>query len=155
MISGNVDITFHKATTEDLDKIKVLADAHRQELGFVRRPALLEAITRKEIIIAQNNEHLAGFVHYRHRRDVQTTLYDIVVAPDHRLLGIGKTLIDALMTEAQTLGKQTIVLKCPEELAANTFYARLGFERICEEPGKHRKLVVWQFSIIQSDISFP
>ncbi len=150
MISGNVNITIRKATKDDLDKIKALADAHRQELGFVRRPALLEAITRKEIIVAQNGEHLAGLVHYRHRRDVQTTLYDIVVASDYRRFGIGKALIDALIAEARTLGKQTIVLKCPAELLANIFYARLGFERLCEEPGKHRRLIVWQFSL-QSD----
>ncbi len=155
MISGNVNITVRKATEDDLDKIKALADAHRQELGSVRRPALLEAIIRKEIIVAQNSEHLAGLVHYRHRQDTQTTLYDIVVAPDYRRLGIGKALIETLIAEARTLGKQTIVLKCPEELPANTFYKRLGFEQLREEPGKHRRLIVWQFSFSSDHFEVP
>jgi N-acetylglutamate synthase-like GNAT family acetyltransferase len=155
LISGNVNITVRKATQDDLDKIKALADAHRQELGFVRRPALLEAIIRKEIIVAQNSEHLAGLVHYRHRQDTQTTLYDIVVAPNYRRLGIGKALIETLIAEARTLGKQMIVLKCPEELPANNFYAHLDFERLREEPGKHRKLIVWQFSLPSDHIDTP
>ncbi|MBN2393031.1 MAG: GNAT family N-acetyltransferase [Anaerolineae bacterium] len=147
MISGNAEITLRKATEEDLDNIKIMADAHRRELGFVRRPALLEAIHRKEIIVAQNSRHLAGFVHYRHRRDEQTTLYDIVVAAEYRLIGIGKALVQTLVAEIQALGKQTLILKCPAELPANTFYTHLGFERWKEEPGKHRPLIVWRLSI--------
>lgn len=147
MISGNANITLLKATVDDLDALKTLADAHRRELGFVRRPTLLEAIKREEIIIAQNGTCLAGFVHYHHRRDTQTTLYDIVVAPNYRLVGVGKTLVQALVAETRVLGKQTLILKCPEELPANAFYAHLGFERWQEDPGKRRKLVVWKLSL--------
>ena len=144
MISGNADIITRKATEEDLDALKTLADAHRRELGFIRRPTLLEAIRREEIIIALQREHLVGFVHYHHRRDEQTTLYDIVVAPDFRLNGIGQNLVHALMAESHASRKQFILLKCPEELPANAFYQSLGFERWQEDPGKRRKLVIWK-----------
>lgn len=153
LISGNANITIRKANENDLDAIKTLADAHRVELGFVRRPTLLEAIRRGEIIIAQNSKHIAGFVHYHHRRDTQTTLYDIAVKPDYRLAGIGKTLIYALISEAQTLGKQTILLKCPEELSANAFYASLGFERWQDDPGKRRRLIVWKLDIKAGELT--
>lgn len=144
MTSGNAEIVVRKATKEDLDAIKGLADAHRQELGFVRRPTLLEAIKCEEVIVAQNCGHLAGFVHYHHRHDEQTTLYDIVVSSAYRRQGIGRSLVKTLVAEAAALGKQVIVLRCPEELLANSFYAHIGFEHWKGEPGKRRKLVVWR-----------
>lgn len=146
MISGRTEMMVCKATEDDLNVIKLLADAHRQELGFLRRPTLWEAIKRDEIIIALNGQHVIGFVHYHHRRDLQTTLYSVVVAPTHRLNGIGRSLVCSLKAEAQTLGKQAIVLKCPTELPANDFYLRLGFKLLREETGKQRSLNVWQMS---------
>lgn len=147
LTSGNANIIIRKATENDLDAVKAIADAHRTELGFVRRPTLQEAIKRGEVIVAQSGESLVGFVHYHHRRDTQTTLYDIAVAPTFRLAGIGNILVTALIAEAQTLGKQVIILKCPAELPANGFYPRLGFKCQAEEPGKRRKLIVWRLSL--------
>ena len=42
------DYIIRKATPVDPDAIKVLADAHRRELGFVLRPALARSITRNK-----------------------------------------------------------------------------------------------------------
>ncbi len=151
MTSGHAEIAIHKATEDDLDAVKSLADLHRRELGFVRRPALLEAIRRSELTIARDSSHLVGFVHYRHRRDTQTTLYDIAVKPEYRRTGIAKALVQALISEARSLDKHFIVLKCPSELPANAFYARLGFERWAEEPGRRRKLTVWRLPVSGSD----
>lgn len=151
MTSGSVEVFFRKATEQDLDAIKQLADVHRQELGFVRRPTLLEAIRRGEVALTQNHQGIVGFVHYHHRRDLQTTLYDIVVAPSYRLAGVGKALVDYLVTEARSLGKEVIILKCPVELPANQFYKNLGFTRKSEEAGKRRSLNIWQFSLLKGD----
>ena len=147
LISGNADILIRKATEDDLNSVKTLADAHRRELGFIRRPTLVEATRREEIIVALHSERLVGFVHYHHRRDEQTTLYDIVVTPDYRRTGLGRDLVHALMLESRAQKKQFIVLKCPEELAANAFYERIGFERWQEDPGKRRRLIVWRLAL--------
>lgn len=147
MISGNADIIIRKPIQDDLDLLKVLADAHRRELGFVRRPTLQEAIYQDAIWVAQNNQGIVGFVEYHHRKDHQTTLYHIVVQPGHRRQGIGRQLIEALKNEAHTQGKTLIQLKCPVGLPANEFYERLGFHQIDVLPGKKRALVVWQIEV--------
>lgn len=153
MTSGNVEVVIRKASEQDLDAIKQLADSHRRELGFVRRPTLLEAIRREEVIVAQNHCGIVGFVHFHHRLDAQTTLYEIVVAPTYRRSGIGRALVASLGAEAESLGKEMILLKCPVDLAANQFYVDIGFERKHEEDGKRRALTVWQLSIPVSVIS--
>lgn len=132
-----------KAKFTDLDAIKILADAHKHELGFVLRPAIARSIARGEVLLAENGAGLTGFVEYHHRQDEQTTLYHIAVASNHRRQGVGSALIDTLRNEALTLGKQTIRLKCPADLPAQEFYAYLGFNSIGQELGNGRLLVVW------------
>lgn len=136
-----------KATPADLDALKALADAHRHELGFVLRPALARSIARNTLFVAENSGGLVGFVEYHHRRDCQTTLYHIVVVPDHRREGIGRALVDALRVEARHLGQQRILLKCPEALPAQDFYACLGFQFVQWERGKGRSLAIWELRI--------
>lgn len=136
-----------KSTLEDLESLNILVSAHKKELGFVRKVTLADSITQHNIFVAEIDEKIAGFVHYRHRRDEQTTLYDIAIASEYRLLGIGEALIHNLIAEAQALSKHIILLKCPAELPANAFYAHLGFEQLREEPGKQRKLVVWKLAL--------
>ncbi len=148
MTSGTPEsFTLRQATPADLDTIKSLADAHRHELGFVIRPALARSIERSELIVATNSTSLIAFVEYHHRRDAQTTLYHIVVAPDYRRQGIGRRLIERLADEARAAGKEVIALKCPAALPANGFYARTGWSLAGSEPGKHRSLNLWQLTL--------
>lgn len=146
---GLANYSIRKAVAEDLESINILANTHKKELGFVRKVTLAHSIDQNEILIAESNGAIVGFVRYHHRQDMQTTLYDIVVSPVQRLAGIGRTLIGTLIDESRILGKQTIVLRCPAELPANEFYARMDFERWHEEPGKRRKLIVWRLSLVK------
>lgn len=133
-----------KASHEDIPAIKALADMHKGEIGFVTRPALIESVERGEILIAADTSiEVVGFVHYRHRRDTQTTLYHIVVHQAYQRKGVGRNLVAALRHEADAKGKSVIVLKCPSELPANAFYQSCGFEHRGVEPGKNRPLNVW------------
>ena len=136
-----------KATVEDLESVNILVSIHRKEFGFIRKVSLACSVDRHEMLVAESDGEIVGFARYHHRRDTQTTLYDIAVSPAQRLNGVGRALIDALVDESRILGKQMIVLRCPEELPANGFYAHIGFERWREEPGKRRKLIVWRLSL--------
>lgn len=148
MTSGMTEtLTVRKALPSDLDAVKLIADAHRHELGFVLRPALARSIAREELLVAENRAGVIGFVEYHHRQDEQTTLYHIVVASDHRWQGVGRALVNALSEEARVLEKQTIRLKCPADLPAQGFYARMGFNRVGEEAGNKRTLVIWAFPL--------
>lgn len=152
MTSGtNESVVVRKATPADLDAIKIIADAHRHELGFVLRPALAESIGRDEVLVAENHQGLIGFVEYHHRRDTQTTLYHVAVIPRYRRQGIGRMLVNALCVEAESLGKRMIRLKCPADLPARSFYACLGFEMLKEEQGNGRPLLIWSLSLPAQD----
>jgi GNAT superfamily N-acetyltransferase len=152
LISGAREpFTLRQATLADLDTIKSLADDHRSELGFVLRPALARSIERSELVVATNTTDLIAFVEYHHRRDAQTTLYHIVVAPDYHRQGIGRWLIERLADEARAAGKEIIALKCPANLPANDFYAHTGWSLAGSEPGKRRPLNLWQLPLDASD----
>ena len=148
MTSGNNNlIDVRKAIAEDLYSIKGLADRYRKEIGFVLRPALVKSINDQEIFVAFMDGILSGFIHYHHRRDSQTTLYHIAVAPEKLSIGIGRKLINKLRSEAESKGKSSINLKCPVDLMANKFYERCGFILTTVAPGKHRSLNVWQLNL--------
>jgi N-acetylglutamate synthase-like GNAT family acetyltransferase len=143
-----MNATIRRASADDLDAIKALCDAHRLELGFVMRPALIESIARGEVLVAfQPGGRIVGLVDFHHRRDQQTTLYHLAVNAIARGHGIGRELVEALRADAKANGKQIIRLKCPVTLAANGFYARVGFTLLTTEPGKTRALNIWELTI--------
>jgi len=137
-------IQIRKATPRHLYQIKKIADANKENIGFVLRPALLEAIQRQEILVAiARNGRILGFVNFHHRLDEKTTIYELCVKEKHRGNGFGRRLIEAVKAESRALGKQQIQLKCPTEIEANRFYSRVGFQHIAVESGKNRRLNVW------------
>lgn len=140
-------ILIRNAELRDLDRIKCIADLHKQELGFVLRPALKKGIQQEEVIVAIKDKELIGFVHFHHRRDEQTTLYKIVVLENYRGKGVGKLLINELVDKAKKLDKRLLLLKCPEDLPANYFYDHINFRLTHLENGKGRRLVVWRKEI--------
>jgi GNAT superfamily N-acetyltransferase len=133
-----------KATAQDISAIKAIADANKQELGFVTRPALLFGIQKGWLLVAQCESGIVGFVHYRHRRDAQTTLYELCVEREHRDRGIGRLLIEALVDEARAQGKSYILLKAVVGIPANGFYEHIGFVLDRKEQGKKRALNAWK-----------
>lgn len=135
------------AKAKDLKAVKRLADNCRYELGFVRAAALEEAISERRLLVALNSSSIIGFVHFRCCRDGHATIYEIAVSPEWRGRGVGKALVKAVTEEAQSKGCSTLLLKCPIDLPANGFYARLAFVRVGIEQGKHRPLVIWKLQL--------
>ncbi|MCA9968712.1 MAG: GNAT family N-acetyltransferase [Anaerolineales bacterium] len=137
------DYVIRKAVDSDLDEIKKIADSHKKELGFIRRPALARSIAQEELIVAANGVGIMGFIQYHHRRDEQTTLHNIVVVQSFRKIGVGQKLIQRLEAEAIAMDQNTILLKCPEDLDANEFYKSIGYSETNKETGKARSLIIW------------
>lgn len=137
-----------KALLADLDDIKLLADAHKQELGFVLRSALARSIERSELLIAENSKGAIGFLEYHHRRDQQTTIYHIAVDQKYRRKGVGHSLLKKLVNESLFQNKRFIKLKCPEGLEAQLFYTQVGFSIVGQEEGKKRRLNVWGLLLV-------
>jgi N-acetylglutamate synthase-like GNAT family acetyltransferase len=146
MTSGEAKtpLRLKKALLTDIDGIKKVVDTLKHELGFVTRPALIESIYRREVYIAVMDGEIVGIIHYRHRKDGQTTLYHLGVAKSQRYLGIGRRLVAAMQRDAKRIGQSSLLLKCPVDLPASQFYQALGFELLAVEDGKTRKLQVWR-----------
>jgi len=138
------EVCVRKACAEDLDAVKALADANKSALGFVLRPALAAGIQRGWLLVAEQVGQVIGFVHYRHRQDAQTTLYEICVGEAQRGNSVGRALVQALAAESEALGKLCIRLKAPADLPANEFYRQMGFTLVSVEQGKRRQLNVWE-----------
>lgn len=148
MTSGHSNlIQIRRAVINDLDVVKEIADKQRTEFGFVLRPSLEKSIINHEMFVASNNQKIIGFVDYHLRKDSQVTLYHIAVMKDYQHMGIGSCLLDSLYSEAIGAGKEFILLKCPTDLKANSFYEVYGFSLIQTIDGRKRPLNVWRFSV--------
>jgi N-acetylglutamate synthase-like GNAT family acetyltransferase len=130
------------ARTQDIDWIKSLADRHRDELGFITRSIIEDAVEKQEILVS-----CSGFLHFHNRKDLISTLYHICIDRRYQNQGIGRQLIQFWEQHSQACGMKRLRLKCPIDLAANGFYSHLGFIRTKIERGKKRSLVVWEKNI--------
>lgn len=137
------NLIIRNALEKDLCAIKMLADANKAELGFVLLPVLQEAITEGRIVTAVVNTKVVGFLHFRHRKDRLTKIYQICVDSRYRLHHYGSSLIGFVENLARERNQLGLCLACPQDLGANSFYRRLGFSVREINPGKLRALVIW------------
>jgi len=146
--TSKTDILIRKAVIEDLDQIKKLADAETETLGFVPRGAIRDGVEGGFVLVAVIKNKIIGFQQYYHRKkDLQTTLYRKTVAKEWRSKGIGTMLVQAVIEEARGLGKKRLLLKCPVDNSSNQFHQKFGFLLIGTEPGKKRKLNIYEYRI--------
>lgn len=103
-----------KATLQDIDSIKRIADKHTKEIGFVLKPALEKHCREGTLLVFETGGEISGFCNYHHRKDGINVIYEICVSDNSRHQGIGKALIDKVPKPVQ--------LKCPVDNESNKFY---------------------------------
>lgn len=140
-------VVVRAGTMRDIDAIKAVADREKHALGFVHRGSLVRAVAREELVVAAIGPAVAGFCQLYRRRDRIVTVYHVAVVPEVRGEGIGRALLASVSHDAGTRGLEIIRLKCPVDLPANDFYARIGFRRVAIEAGSGRPLNLWEFGI--------
>lgn len=121
------------AKISDIDTIKQVAAKHTRELGFILRPALVEAVRREELLF---DDATGSFCHYHTRRDGVSVIYEICVPEQFRGGGIAREFLYMMPLPIQ--------LKCPVDNESNKFYKHVGFNLVAVEDGKKRKLNVWR-----------
>lgn len=123
------------ASLIDIPDVKKIANQYKNELGFVMLPALKKAIQNYELLVAELDQRIVGFVNFHRRKDGISTIYEIATHKDYRNQKIGKALLSAVSSPKQ--------LKCTVENSANTFYEKQGL--ICKDTlkGKKRDLYLW------------
>lgn len=129
-------IRIRRGTIKDIPSIETIAHQYPQELGFVRKVALRDAITRKNLLVAEYDNNFCGFVLYRSRKDGWFTIYDIGVHREYRGKGVGRFLVDAVPCPTR--------LKCTTDNTANEFYEKSHFALVRTEEGRKRPLNVWE-----------
>ena len=141
------NIIIRKAIDDDLDQIKNLADQERRSLGFITRATILQSIRQNETIVAEKDNCVIGFQMYHHRKDQQTTLYKKTVDKEYRRLGVGRSLVDFVVSEAKEIRQTRVKLKCPEDNDSNNFHQAIGFKIIGIEEKPKRNLNIYEMII--------
>jgi ribosomal protein S18 acetylase RimI-like enzyme len=145
----NLPLQVRLAESTDVLPCKAIADQHKSVLGFLPKVVFHEAMEKEKLLVAETKVlQIAGFVRFNHRvRGTETAIYDICVHNEMQQQGIGRALISALVCECIKVPRTSIILRCPEGIAANDFYQHIGFQQMGMESGKRRNLVIWRFSI--------
>jgi len=142
------DVLIRKAQAKDKNAVNQIAKSHYKELGYVRTGEIEQAIKRGHLIVAELLGRIVGFQEYRHLKDKPvTTLYHKAVVPEYRRRGIGKKLVQFVRNEAKTIGIKELSVKCVEDLPANIFHKKCGFELTRKIPGKRRSLNAYSLKI--------
>ena len=144
-------MVIRKGVVSDIDNLVALVDKHKNELGFVKRGTLVSSIQREHLLVADNP--ICAFLDYRHRKDSQTTIYNLVVEKEYRRQNIGSLLLYELIDECMLLGKEFIYLKCAVELSSNKFYKAFGFYEVQRSQLRQRMGIHWRYDISQCDIT--
>ena len=146
--------TLKGASQEDAPGILALADVHRHELGEISQHPqwLLQQVAMEEVLVATTGEgKVIGFVVFSHqilRGRENSIVYYLCTNKDYRGQGIGRSLMEAVASDARIRGKKTIDLKCPAHSPANEFYQSIGYElRQSEADRKGNRLNVWTMSL--------
>lgn len=102
---------------------------------------LHESAKRCELILVDN-----GMLHYHWRRDGQITIREIIVLPEWQGAGIGRLMLKRLTLAYPNA--TSIFAKCPADLPANGWYARMGFvQEGTETTHNGRVLNLWRLPL--------
>lgn len=135
-MSGITDADNGFTPEDDDTEIGAIRDT---DLDFER---LYEAARGSGLILVNG-----GMCHYHARLDRQVTIRCIIVTEP--CVRIGTSLLAAVRQRCP--GATSIVAKCPEDLPANTWYARKGFqEQEAEQSKKGRRIRVWRLPLSPS-----
>lgn len=102
--------------------------------GFLKRQLDEPTVV---VLVAERNGQVVGYTYagvedydYMALRGPAGALYDIVVDPEHRMHGVGRSLLDATLAALRDRGAPRVVLSTAEQnVAAQTLFANAGFRR--------------------------
>jgi predicted GNAT family N-acyltransferase len=111
------------------NQIVELVDLYKNEFWSKKRtyPDVIKMLAASDIIIAlvDQDQQLIGFTRILTDFVYRATVYDVIVKPSHRKIGLGAKLIDAVINHPQLQEVEQIALYCLPEMIP--FYQRWGF----------------------------
>ncbi len=130
------NISYRLGKESDLKDIKKITNQLRDELGFVMNVALIDAMKYDELMVAESDGVVIGFVHFHERRDGWNTIHEIGVRKDFQSMGIGKALFEMVPKPRRLKTTQ-------DNIKSNEFYKRRGMNMTGTEKGRKREINVW------------
>jgi ribosomal protein S18 acetylase RimI-like enzyme len=131
------------ATPADLPYIDRLRRADDRALGFLSRAALAEKVRLGHVRLAVADGRVVGYLLHGSMRRPEVRVFQLAIDPSCRGRGIGRRLVADLVRRSAAAGARGISLRCREELPANQFWHRAGFELHDLEPARRGALFVW------------
>jgi N-acetylglutamate synthase-like GNAT family acetyltransferase len=123
----NVDSIRFCDRRADLDLYQLQALLNKSAFWAVDRQIadLQVAIDRSEpVISAWDEDRLVGFARATSDGVYRATIFDVVVDPDYRRLGLGRKLVEVILTHPCIYRVEKIYLMTTNQ---QSFYERLGF----------------------------
>ena len=118
--------------------VRQAADTQKEALGFLRESVYTEAAEQGKLIVAmaqeEDSETYAGHLLYGgvfpHAR-----IFQVYVAPRFRLKGIGRRLVEAVVSKMEDHQFLSVISKVADDLEANKFWEEMRFEAVRTRPG--------------------
>ncbi|MGH2415605.1 MAG: GNAT family N-acetyltransferase [Microcystaceae cyanobacterium] len=111
------------------NQISELLELYKNEFWSYKRERedIVKMLAASDIIVGlvDENEQLIGLTRVLTDFVYRATIYDVIVKPSHRKMGLGTKLIDAVVNHSELASVEQIILYCLPEMIP--FYERWGF----------------------------
>lgn len=142
-----------------VDEISELADSEKDALGFWRRPALEEAIHRKNLFALvrtdRSNQRLVGYIHHSGAFP-HAKVQQVAIKPEYRKSGFATALLNKLVSRLEGQGFFSLRADIAEDLQGSLdFYRSQGFVEVFRKAGgvtRRRQIRVHERSLDTDDL---
>lgn len=134
-------VTVQAATMKHLLPIDAIAKREGNALGWLPKAQIKAAIERGEMLVAVQDNKVAGFMLYGGTRLDHWTVYSFSVAPPFRNQGIGSALMEHLYEKAAASGAGLKLKVTEDNDKAIQFYLKNKFYVEKTEQSTVRKLL--------------
>ncbi|MCD8032038.1 MAG: GNAT family N-acetyltransferase [Bacteroides sp.] len=150
-------IEFIDQTHTFFDEVKSLGDKNSSTLGFMPEGAFLEHANKKCIIIAYEDNQLAGYLMFRRvPRSYRLAIVHLCVKDEFRGKNISVLLLDTLRDKYKNSTYNGIILNCRSDYEyASKLWKRYGF--ICKNTKRSKSieenyLNIWWYEFNNTDL---
>ena len=143
-----MELKIRYAIKNDLVFIDSLQKKNAEDLSFYPKVVLEREIDNERILLALvNNEHAGYLYHGSIKLDYPLRIHQACITYDLRGNWYGAGLCGELEKIGAIGGSKTIALRCGSDIAANLFWANMGYECVAITQGgarRMRDINVWQ-----------
>jgi hypothetical protein len=150
-----MELKIRYAIKSDLVFIDHLQKKNAEDLSFYPKVVLEREVDNERILLALvNNEHAGYLYHGSIRLDYPLRIHQACITYDLRGNWYGAGLCGELEKIGTLGGSKNISLRCGSDIAANLFWANMGYECVAITKGgarRMRDINVWQ-KLLSNDL---